>query len=96
VQRDLGHGMILDASYVGNVAHHGFGSAYDANAIGPLTTWSPTPTQPKYLDPTSGGGGTGAFYATNLIKALVGIRDTERSPVGRTAVKRTTTRCRCK
>jgi hypothetical protein len=32
------HGMILDASYVGNVAHHGFGNTYDANAIAPLTT----------------------------------------------------------
>jgi len=67
--------MILDASYVGNVSHHGFGSTYDANAIAPLTTWSPTAgPNPRFLDPTSGGGGTGAFYPTNLITALVGYQ----------------------
>lgn len=73
VQQDLRHGMILDAAYVGNVSHHGFGTANDANAVPPLTTWTPGggPVK-KYLDPTSANGGTGAFYATNLIRAMTG------------------------
>jgi hypothetical protein len=73
VQQDLRHGIILDASYVANVAHHGFGTANDANAVPPLTVWTPAGgSNPKYLDPTSAGGGTGAFYATSLIRAKTG------------------------
>ena len=77
IQQNLGHGMILDAAYVANVAHHGFGTTNDANAVAPLTTWTPAggpdgTKNPKFLDPTSAGGGTGAFYPTNLIRALTG------------------------
>ncbi len=73
--------MILDVAYVGNVAHRlansgtlgGNAFAVDVNAVPPLTTWTPTGgPNPKYLDPTSSGGGTGAFYSTNLIRALTG------------------------
>jgi hypothetical protein len=99
IQRDIGHGMILEVAYVGNVAHRiansntlGAGAAaggavnstggstaatanafaYDANAVPPLTTWTPSGgANPKYLDPTSAGG-TGAFYSANLIRALTG------------------------
>jgi hypothetical protein len=75
VQQGLGHGIILDAAYIGNVLHHGFQSTWDGNAIAPLTTWSPASgPNPKYLDPTSSGGGTGAFYTANLIRALVGYQ----------------------
>ncbi len=76
IQRNLGHGVILDAAYIGNTWLHGFGTASDANAIPPLTTWTPdgglrgTP-KAAYLDPTSSGGGTGAFYATDLIRAML-------------------------
>ena len=70
IQQDIRHGMILDVSYVGNVSHHGFGTANDANAVPPLTTWTPDGgANKKYLDPTSASNGTGAFYATNLIRA---------------------------
>ena len=75
VQQDIGHGTILDAAYVANVEHHGFGQAYDPSAIPPLTTWNPVSgPNPKYLDPTSSGGGTGAFYAASLIKSLIGYQ----------------------
>ena len=43
-----------------------------------MTDWTPTANngQPgpvkKYLDPTSGNGGTAGFYSTNLIRALAG------------------------
>ena len=70
VQQSIGKGMILDAAYVGNVAHHGFGTANDANAVAPYTTWTPGGGANKaYLDPTSLNG-TGAFYATNLIRGI--------------------------
>ncbi len=73
IQRDLGKGIILDAAYAANVAHHQFGSANDFNAVAPYTDWTPSggPVQ-KYLDPTSANGGTAAFYSANLIRALAG------------------------
>ena len=76
LQQNVGHGIILDAAYVGNTWLHGFGNAMDANAIPPLTTWTPAggvrgTANPAYLDPTSTGGGTGAFYATDLIRSLL-------------------------
>jgi hypothetical protein len=75
VQQNLGHGMILDAAYVGNVLHHGVGLLNDPSSIPPLTTWSPVSgPNSKYLDPTSGGGGTGAFYNASLIKSLIGYQ----------------------
>ena len=71
VQHDLRRGLILDAAYVGNVSHHGFGTANDANAVAPYTTWTPDGgANPAFLDPTSSGNGTGAFYANNLIRAV--------------------------
>src|SRR5262249_2552217 len=71
VQQGLRFGMILDVAYVGNVAHHGFGTANDANAVPPYTTWTPDGGANKlFLDPTSANNGTGAFYATNLIRAM--------------------------
>ena len=74
IQQDLKHGIILDVAYVGNVAHHGFGTANDANAVPPLTDWTPQSGAVKaYLDPTSTNG-TGAFYATNLIRAMTGYQ----------------------
>lgn len=79
VQRDVGHGFVLDVAYVGNVAHHQFNQGnIDANAVAPLTDWTPTANngQPgpvaKFLDPTSSNGGTGGFYSPNLIRALAG------------------------
>ncbi len=81
VQRDIGHGMILDVAYVGNVAHHQGGNANDFNAVAPYTTWTPSGCaapvnggcpNPTYFDPTSSNGGTGGFYSTNLIRALAG------------------------
>ncbi len=69
LQQDLRKGVILDISYVGNVFHHGFGTLNDANAVAPYTTWTPDGGANKaYLDPTSASNGTGAFYATNLIR----------------------------
>jgi hypothetical protein len=59
---------------VGSVSHHGFGTANDANAVAPLTDWTPQGGAVKaYLDPTSANG-TGAFYATNLIRAITGYQ----------------------
>ena len=79
IQQDIGHSIILDAAYVANVAHNGFGTVNDANAVAPLTIWTPAGGPDgtkiaKYLDPTSASGGTGAFYATNLIRALTGYQ----------------------
>jgi len=75
IQQDLSHGMVLDVAYVGNVNHHFFGTVMDENAVAPYTTWTPTGgVNPKFLDPTSGSGGTGAFYSANLIRAMVGYR----------------------
>jgi hypothetical protein len=73
VQRDIGRNMVLDVAYVGNVAHHQYGTANDFNAVAPYTDWTPTggPVS-TYLDPTSPNGGKGGFYSTNLIRALSG------------------------
>jgi hypothetical protein len=77
IQRDLGKGFVADISYVANVAHHQFNQgAINLNAVQPLTDWTPTANngQPgpvaRFLDPTSGNGGTAGFYSTNLIRAL--------------------------
>ena len=74
IQQDLGKGFVLDAAYVGNVAHNQFNQGRnDLNAVRPYTTWTPTGgANPKFLDPTSGNGGTGGFYNTNLVRALAG------------------------
>ena len=71
IQQDMRKGVILDVSYVGNVAHHGFGSANDANAVAPYTTWTPDGgVNKQYLDPTSANNGAAAFYSANLIRSL--------------------------
>ena len=79
IQQDLGKGFVLDVSYIGNVAHNQFNQGrIDFNAVKPYTDWSPTANNgapgpvTKYLDPTSGSGGTAGFYSTNLIRALSG------------------------
>jgi hypothetical protein len=79
IQQDLGKGFVMDVSYIGNLAHNQFNQGrIDFNAVKPYTTWSPTANNgspgpiAKYLDPTSGNGGTGGFYSTNLIRALSG------------------------
>jgi len=70
VQQGLKWGMILDVSYVANISHHGFGQLNDANAVPPLTDWTPqTGAVKAYLDPTSANG-TGAFYTANLIRSM--------------------------
>jgi hypothetical protein len=69
VQQDLGHGMIMEASYVGNSLRHGYGQAIDFNAVPPYTVWNPTTgANPAFRDPTTSNG----FYSTNLIRAMVG------------------------
>ena len=79
VQRDIGKGFVADISYVGNIGHHQFNQGQiDLNAVAPLTDWTPTANngQPgpvtRFLDPTSGNGGTAGFYSPNLIRALAG------------------------
>jgi hypothetical protein len=79
IQQDLGKGVVLDVSYIGNVAHNQFNQGrIDFNAVKPYTTWTPTANNggpgpvSKYLDPTSGSGGTAGFYSPNLIRALSG------------------------
>jgi hypothetical protein len=89
IQRDLGRGMIVDVAYIGNVAHRiaGTGSvganafAQDVNAVPLYTTWKPSGCanpvsggcpNPAFYDPTSSGG-TGAFYGTNLLRAMSGF-----------------------
>ena len=79
IQQDLGKGFVMDVSYIGNAAKNQFNQGrIDFNAVKPYTTWSPTANNgspgpvAKYLDPTSGNGGTAGFYSTNLIRALSG------------------------
>ncbi len=74
VQQDLGSGLVADVTYIGNVAHNRSDGAnnnqiaIDINGIPPYTVWNPTTgAVAKYIDPT-----TGAFYPTNLIRAMTG------------------------
>ena len=54
VQQDIGHGMIVDASYVGNNVRNYYGQAIDLNAVPLYTTWNPTDALiAKYKDPIS-------------------------------------------
>ena len=70
LQHDIGKGMILDASYVGNSLRYGFGQTYDYNAVRPLTTWTPQGgAVQRFRDPTTAAG----FYSTNLIRSMVGL-----------------------
>ena len=77
IQHDLGRGFVMDIAYVANTAHHQFNQGLiDLNAVRPLTDWTPTANNgspgpvSRFLDPTSGNGGTAGFYSTNLIRAL--------------------------
>jgi len=79
IQRDIGRGFVADIAYVGNIGHHQFNQGQiDLNAVAPLTDWTPTANngQPgpvtKFLDPTSGNGGTAGFYSPNLLRAMAG------------------------
>jgi len=79
VQHDLGKGFVMDIAFVGTVAHHQFNQGnIDLNAVPPLTDWTPTANNgapgpvARFLDPTSGNGGTSGFYNTNLLRALGG------------------------
>ena len=95
VQRDMGSGIILEVAFVGNVRHHGFGNTYNAAAIAPGTTWTPVAgPNPKFLDPTSSGGGTGDFtvWTSSPRWCHIRIRAFLRGP---TRESRTTMRCRC-
>ncbi|MDZ4799430.1 MAG: carboxypeptidase-like regulatory domain-containing protein [Bryobacteraceae bacterium] len=70
VQQDIGKGMVLDVSYVGNALRHGYGQNYDFNAVAPYTTWNPRDGQiARFRDPTT----TSGFYSTNLIRSMVGF-----------------------
>jgi len=69
IQQDIGRSMILDVSYVANSLRHGYGQAFDYNAVAPYTTWTPTGgAVQRFRDPTSSG-----FYSTNLIRSMVGF-----------------------
>ncbi len=77
VQRDLGNGMLVEVSYVGNALRHGYGQAIDYNAVAPYTTWNPKDGAiARFRDPTSTG-----FYSTNLIRAMVGYAGFQSIPV---------------
>lgn len=81
VQRDIGFGMVLDVSYVGNVAHHRQGLAYNANPIAPDTVWSPTGTavnsiglpvgtlNPRFINPNN----PSQPLPINLVRGLIGF-----------------------
>ncbi len=70
IQHDLGKGMVMDVSYVANATRHGYGQAYDFNAVPPLTAWNPTTgAVQRFRDPTSAG-----FYSTNLMRSMVGFK----------------------
>ena len=88
VQRDVGHGTILDVSYVGWVTHHGFNlTGWDANNIAPYTTWKPTAGPGTnscgqvlaFIDPTNANINPttclgGADLNSNLIRGIVGYQ----------------------
>jgi hypothetical protein len=77
VQRDIGRGMIMDVSYVGNTLKHGFGLAYDYNAIPPYTAWNPQDGAiQRFRDPTSTG-----FYGADLMRSMVGYAGLGRIPI---------------
>jgi hypothetical protein len=81
VQRDIGWGMVLDVSYVGNVGHHQQGLAYNANPIAPGTVWTPTISgynsaglplgtlNSRFLNPNQ----PSQVLPINLVRSLVGF-----------------------
>jgi len=78
IQQDIGRSMIFDVSYIGNALRHGYGQAFDFNAVAPLTTWNPRDGAiQRFRDPTTAS----AFYSTNLIRAMVGFRGFGNIPI---------------
>ena len=78
LQHDVGKGMIVDASYVGNSLRYGYGQNYDFNAVRPLTTWTPQGgAVQRFRDPSTAAG----FYSTNLIRSMVGLNGFGAVPV---------------
>jgi hypothetical protein len=74
VQRDLGSGIILDVSYLGNTTRHQ-PTTVDLNAIGPGTTWSGstfTAYNPAVVDKTNLSGGVLAPLPTNFLRPYQG------------------------
>ena len=77
IQNDLGKGFVLDISYVGNVAHHQFNQGLiNANAIPPLTDWTPTanngspgPSKQVTRIQQAPTAVRAEFYSTNLLYA---------------------------
>jgi len=77
IQHDVGKGMILDVSYVGNALRYGYGQNFDFNAVAPYTTWNPRDGAiQRFRDPTSTG-----FYSTNLIRSMVGFSGFGQIPI---------------
>ncbi|PYT11088.1 MAG: hypothetical protein DMG59_27340, partial [Acidobacteria bacterium] len=77
IQHDIGHGTVVEVSYVGNSLRHGFGQAIDFNAVPPYTTWNPKDGAiARFRDPTGSG-----FYSTNLIRSMVGYSGFQAIPV---------------
>ncbi len=78
IQQDIGRGMVLDVSYVGNALRHGYGQNWDFNAVRPYTTWNPRDGQiAAFRDPTT----TNGFYSTNLIRSMVGFSGYQAIPI---------------
>ena len=81
VQRDLGKGLLIEASYVGNNSHHANGTNFNQNGINPDTVWSPTggtcnsvgyctgSLNPAYVNPVQ----TSAILPINLLRSLPGF-----------------------
>ena len=81
LQRDIGFGTVLNVAYVGNVAHHQQGLAYNANPIAPDSVWSPTGTavnsiglpigtlNPRFLNPNQ----PSQVLPINLVRDLIGF-----------------------
>jgi len=57
VQRDLGKGLVIEVSYVGNNSHHANGTNFNQNGVNPDTVWSPTGG--TCATPAVGSTGTG-------------------------------------
>lgn len=80
VQRDLGKGLVLEVSYVGNNTHHANATNFNQNGVYPDTVWSPTggtcnsvgnctgSLNPAYVNPVQ----TTAVLPINLLRSLPG------------------------
>ena len=80
VQRDLGKGLLIEVSYVGNNSHHANGTNFNQNGVAPDTVWSPNggtcnsvgycsgSLNPATVNPVQ----TTAVLPINLLRALPG------------------------